>query len=102
MPIKLLIIDDEVDFRESIALYFQDLGHRVFEASNGSEGIEVFRREQPDLVFTDLRMPVMDGFEVIAELNRTSPQTPVIVISGVGLVKEVIDAMRLGARDYLW
>ena len=101
MPIKLLIIDDEVDFRESIALYFLDAGFTVFEASNGREGLGVFDRERPDIVFTDLRMPVMDGFEVIAELTVSSPETPIIVISGVGLVKEVIHAIRLGARDYL-
>ena len=101
MPIKLLIIDDEVDFRESIALYFLDAGFTVFEACNGREGLEVFARERPDVVFTDLRMPVLDGFEVIAELTSSSPETPIIVISGVGLVREVIHAMRLGARDYL-
>lgn len=100
-PIKLLIIDDELDFRESIALYFQDAGYTVFEASNGREGLDVFERERPDIVFTDLRMPVMDGFEFIAELTGLSPDTPIIVISGAGLVKEVIHAMRLGARDYL-
>ena len=100
-PIKLLIIDDELDFRESIALYFLDAGYTVFEASNGREGLDVFERECPDIVFTDLRMPVMDGFEFIAELTGSSPDTPIIVISGVGLVKEVIHAMRLGARDYL-
>ena len=100
-PIKLLLIDDEVDFRESIALYFLDAGFTVFEASNGREGLEAFDRERPDIVFTDLRMPVMDGFEVIAALTNSSPETPIIVISGVGLVKEVIHAMRLGARDYL-
>jgi len=100
-PIKLLIIDDELDFRESIALYFLDAGFGVFEASNGREGLDIFERERPDVVFTDLRMPVMDGFEVIAEITALSPDTPIIVISGVGLVKEVIHAMRLGARDYL-
>jgi DNA-binding NtrC family response regulator len=98
---KLLIIDDEVDFRESIALYFLDAGFTVIEASDGREGLELFARERPDIVFTDLRMPVMDGFEVIAALTASSPETPIIVISGVGLVKEVIQAMRLGARDYL-
>lgn len=100
-PIKLLIIDDEMDFRESIALFLQDAGFSVLEAANGREGLDIFERERPDVVFTDLRMPVMDGFEVIAELAVSSPGTPIIVISGVGLVKEVIHAMRLGARDYL-
>lgn len=99
--IKLLIIDDELDFRENIALYFLDAGFTVFEASNGREGLNVFERERPDIVFTDLRMPIMDGFEVISGINRLSPDTPIIVISGAGLVKEVIQAIRLGARDYI-
>ena len=101
LPIKLLIIDDESDFRESIALYFLDAGYTVFEASNGREGIEVFGQERPDIVFTDLRMPVMDGFEVISGISAVSPETPIIVISGTGLVKEAIQAMRLGAIDYI-
>lgn len=100
-PIKLLIIDDEIDFRESIALYFLDAGFTVYGASNGREGLDMFERERPDVVFTDLRMPVMDGFEVISTLTGLSPETPIIVLSGVGLVKDVIHAMRLGARDYL-
>ena len=92
MPIKLLIIDDESDFRESIALYFLDAGYTLFEASNGQEGLDVFERERPDIVFTDLRMPVMDGFEVITRISAESPDTPIIVISGAGLVKEAIHA----------
>ncbi|MBE2888467.1 sigma-54-dependent transcriptional regulator [Geobacter anodireducens] len=100
-PIKLLIIDDELDFRESIALYLQDAGFVVLEASNGREGLDLFDHDRPDIVFTDLHMPVMDGFEFIAELAGKSPATPIIVISGIGHVKEVTRAMRLGARDYL-
>ncbi len=101
MSIKLLIIDDEPDFRESIALYLLDNDFTVFEASNGREGIEVFERERPDIVLTDLRMPIMDGFEVISGITALSPDTPIIVISGIGLVKEAIRAMRLGAIDYI-
>ncbi len=101
MSSKLLIIDDESDFRESIALYLLDAGFTVFEASNGREGIEVFERERPDIVFTDLRMPIMDGFEVISGITALSPDTPIIVISGTGLVKEAIHAMRLGAIHYI-
>jgi DNA-binding NtrC family response regulator len=100
-PIKLLIIDDELDFSESIAMYFQDAGYTVFEACNGREGLDLFERERPDIVFTDLRMPVMDGFEVIAGITTLSPDTPIVVISGAGQVSEAIHAMRLGARDYI-
>jgi len=97
------IVDNRrrVGFRESIALYLLDAGFTVFEAANGREGLDLFERERPDIVFTDLRMPVMDGFEFITALTGLSPDTPIIVISGVGLVKEIIHAMRLGASDYL-
>src|SRR5689334_617677 len=98
---KLLIIDDDADFRQSLVLYFVDAGFAVSQASNGREGIEVFQREQPDIVFTDLRMPVMDGFEVISSITGFSPDTPIIVITGIGLIKEVIHATRLGATDYV-
>lgn len=97
----LLIIDDEQDFRESVATFFRDNGLVVLEAVDGREGIEIFNREKPDVVLTDLRMPVLDGFEVLAHISGQSPGTAIIVISGIGVVEEAIRAMRLGARDYV-
>ncbi|HEY4744808.1 MAG TPA: sigma-54 dependent transcriptional regulator [Desulfuromonadaceae bacterium] len=101
MDVSLLIIEDDHDLRKGIAAYFRDMGYAILEASDGKEGIKTFERERPDIVFTDLRMPVLDGFAVIREIAQQSPDTPVIVISGTGVISDAIQAMRLGAKDYV-
>lgn len=100
-PIRVLIIDDEPLLRASLKDYFEDEGATVLEASNGAEGVETCLKQRPDLVVTDLRMPVMDGFGVIEHLKQTMPDTPIIVISGQGTINDVISAVRLGAWDYI-
>jgi PAS domain S-box-containing protein len=97
----VLIVDDERIVRASLAVYFEDMGYRVLEAGNGHDGIELCRRENPDIVFSDLRMPIMDGFEVIERLKAEFPETPIVIISGVGNVSEAIQALHLGAWDYI-
>lgn len=101
MKATLLIIEDEHGLRRGLADYFSELGCIVFEAENGMAGLDLFREVQPDLVFTDLRMPILDGFAVIESINQESPATPVIVISGTGVITDAIRAMKLGARDYV-
>jgi len=98
---RVLIIDDEEMVCVSLAAYLEDIGCQVLQAANGREGLEVFFRERPDLVLTDLRMPVLDGFAVVERLAREAPETPVIVISGIGNISEALRAMHLGAWDYL-
>lgn len=97
----ILTIDDERFVRESIAAYLEDSGFEMLEAADGREGVEVFRREKPDLVLCDLRMPEMDGMKVLEIITEESPETPVIMISGAGLINDVLEALRLGAWDYL-
>ncbi len=99
--VSVLIVDDERIVRESLAIYFDDMGYRVREAENGLSAIEACHREMPDLVFTDLRMPVMDGFAVVERLAVDYPEMPVVVISGMGNVNEAIQALHLGAWDYI-
>jgi len=96
-----LIIDDEEMVRMVLKEMFQEIGYRVLEASNGQEGLKVFSREWPDIVLTDLKMPKMDGLTFIAHLKEISPLTPVIVISGTGYVNDVIEAIHVGAWDYI-
>ena len=98
---KILVIEDEHSLRKTIAAYFADRGHQVLEAENGQTGVKLFLLETPDIVFTDLRMPVRGGFFVIAEITKADPDTPVVVISGTGVMEDAIRAMRLGARDYV-
>ncbi len=98
---KLLIIDDDTIVRQSIVVYLEDSGFEVFQAADGPSGLESFRSNQPDLVITDLRMPVIDGLQVLRDIHEASAETPVIVISGAGVISDVVEALRLGASDYL-
>ncbi|MDO9309063.1 MAG: response regulator [Deltaproteobacteria bacterium] len=97
----ILIIDDEYYVRDSIAAYLYDVGYRVLMAENGLIGLETFHRELPDVVLTDLRMPVMDGFAVVESVRDGAPYTPIVVVSGLGDLDEAIRALSLGAWDYI-
>lgn len=97
----LLVVEDEKAVRDSIVAYFEDSGYRILEAANGSEGLTTFERDQPDLVICDLRMPGMDGLQLLNRIMETTDETPVIVVSGAGVMTDVVEALRLGAADYL-
>lgn len=97
----LLIIDDDQVVRASLAAYLEDSGFTVLQASNGLQGLEVFERDHPDLVICDLRMPQVDGLELIRRINALQVETPVIVVSGAGVMTDAVEALRLGAADYL-
>jgi DNA-binding NtrC family response regulator len=99
--VRLLIIEDEEAVLRGLATYFLDSGYEVLTACDGVEGVDLFRRELPDLVFTDLRMPHLGGLEVIRAIKKLSPDTPVIVISGTGVVKDALESLRSGAWDYV-
>jgi DNA-binding NtrC family response regulator len=97
----ILVVDDEIYVRESLTAYLDDIGYHVLEAENGKVGLELFRSSKPDIVMTDLRMPVMDGFALVEAIAAESDSTPVVVVSGVGAVDEAVRAMRSGAWDYV-
>jgi len=98
---KILVIDDDQLVRESIAIYLEDSGYSLKEACDGNEGLALFEEFSPDLVLCDLRMPEMDGLEVLKQLTQSSPTTPIIIVSGAGQIHDVVEALRLGALDYL-
>ncbi|NVK39361.1 MAG: response regulator [Gammaproteobacteria bacterium] len=98
---RVLVIDDEAIVRESIVAYLEDSGFEVIEAENGHEGVACFNSQLPDIVLCDLRMPNMDGLSVLKQINKTHPTTPFIVVSGAGVMADVVQALRLGASDYL-
>lgn len=100
-PATILIVDDDEAIRKSFSFFFEDCGYLILEACNGREGLDSFQRNHPDLVFTDLLMPEMSGLEFLAALKTLSPETPVIVISGIGVVEDAIKAVKLGAWDFI-
>ncbi len=98
---KILTIDDEPPIRSGIVAYLEDSGFTMLEANDGPSGIEIFRREHPDVVLCDLRLPGMDGLEVLSTITAESPETPVIVVSGVNLLDYAVQALKRGAWDYV-
>ncbi|WP_457888471.1 two-component system response regulator RssB [Pseudomonas aeruginosa] len=97
----LLIIDDDEVVRESLAAYLEDSNFKVLQALNGLQGLQIFESEQPDLVICDLRMPQINGLELIRRIRQTASETPIIVLSGAGVMSDAVEALRLGAADYL-
>jgi two-component system, sensor histidine kinase len=81
---NVLIIDDEADVRDALAVALGTVGHQVRVAANGPEGIKACRLETPDLVITDLIMPIAHGFDVISQLQADLPDVRIIAMSGGG------------------
>ncbi len=99
--VKVLIIDDDENVRHSIASYLRDSGYRTCEAVDGEEGLARMAIEKPELVLCDLRMPKLDGINVLKVIADAYSHVPIIVISGAGVMSDAVEALRLGASDYL-
>jgi YesN/AraC family two-component response regulator len=90
----ILIIDDEQPTLQMLTLYLEACGHTVLTAENEIQGLEVFRRQRPAIVLTDIKMPGKDGFDVLRQIKAIAPQTEVIVITGHGdkdLAQQALD-----------
>ena len=98
---KILVIDDERSIRNSMKDILQYEGHEVVLAENGMEGLVSVKSEKPDIVFCDIKMPKMEGIEVLERIKEFSADTPVIMISGHGTIDTAIEAIRKGAYDFI-
>lgn len=97
----ILVVDDEQDIRQSLQRVLEYEGMEFDEAASGSEALERVAAFEPDVVMLDIKMPRMDGLEVLAELRKRTPQTPVVMISGHGTITTAVEATRLGAFDFM-
>ncbi len=99
----ILIADDEAPIREGISIFLSgmDLFSQVYTCKNGAEALEMAQRHEPDLILTDIRMPVMDGLEFLRRYAQSAHRSRLIVLSGYGEFEYAQDAMRSGAADYL-
>ncbi len=97
----VLVIDDEKPTLAMFRLTLNAYGYEVLTAENGREGLEVFQRERPPIVLTDIKMPGMDGIEVLRQIKRIEPKTEVIVITGHGDMDLAIQALNLDATDFI-
>ncbi len=98
---RILIIEDEKSLREVLRMLLEEEGYEITAASNGLEGIDYLRNDIFDLVVTDIKMPKADGFEVLRNARELSPATIVIMITAFGTTEATIEAMKLGAYDYI-
>ena len=101
MKPRVLIVDDEEAVRSSLRMIFDYEGYEVLLAANGPAGLKMAEQEGPDLVFLDIKMPQMDGLEVLKKLKAEEPSPPVVILSGHGTVKTAVEAVKLGAFDFI-
>jgi len=97
---RVLLIDDEARVRTSLKMVLEP-SYDIFQAADAQEGLDVFRKEGPDLVLLDVILPGTDGLAVLQTLRAENKMTPVIMLTGTKSVKTAVDAMKLGAADYL-
>ncbi|MBT3325271.1 MAG: sigma-54-dependent Fis family transcriptional regulator [Gemmatimonadales bacterium] len=98
---EILIIDDHDSIREGLELLLRRRGHRTRSAESGARGLELLEEEPADLVITDLKMARMNGIEVLEHVKSVTPDTDVMVISAHGTIERVVEAMKLGAADFI-
>ncbi len=98
---RLLVVDDEKSIRDALVQLFEYEGYEVRGAEDGPDALDLARAFRPDVVFLDVKMPGMDGLEVLSELGELDPATPVVMISGHGTIDTAVEATRKGAYDFL-
>ncbi len=100
-PAKILLVDDDEGLRKVIEFNLEQEGYEVVTASNGKDALKLYAEHSPDLVITDIKMPDMDGIELLGEIRRRDIEKLVVVVTAFGAVETAIEAMKLGAYDYI-
>ncbi len=98
---RILIVDDEAKMRRLLELSLKNLGHETVQAADGGAALTAFDEAPFDLVLTDLRMPRMDGLQLLRALRERGEDVPVIVLTAFGSIESAVEAMKLGASDYI-
>ena len=101
MTQKILVIDDDESLRRVLEYTLQEEGYEVFTAASGEEGLALFEERQPALVITDMKMPGLNGFQVLKEVKERSAEALVIIVTAFGEVDAAVKAMKLGAYDFI-
>jgi len=103
IPTRILVVDDEKDFVEMLSLRLEETGEKVSVAYDGQECLEILAQKSSkiDVVILDIRMPGMDGIDVLREIKKRFPLIEVIMLTGHGTTESAVEGMKLGAFDYL-
>ena len=101
MKSRILVVDDEAAIRDSMRMILEYEGYEFLGAPSGQDAITAVERDAPDMVFLDIKMPGMDGLDVLGRIKGISDQLPVVMISGHGTVSTAVEATKLGAFDFI-
>lgn len=101
MDKRIMIIDDEIDICKEVAAYLQEQGYEAYFATTGEEGFKLIEKRNPHLLLLDIRLPKMDGLEILKQVNERYPNMVVIVISGAQDVEAARKAIEYGACEYI-
>lgn len=101
MAQQILLVDDEEGIRKVLSISLTDSGYQVFTAENGEEALRIFREHRPPIVVTDIKMPGMDGTELLGKIKDESPDTEVIMITGHGDMDIAIESLKFDATDFI-
>ncbi len=101
MKKRLLLVDDEEDIREILYIYLVDSGYEVFMAENGIKALEIFKKEKPPIVITDIKMGGMDGISLLRQIKKEIPHTEVIMLTGHGDLDLAIKSLKYEATDFI-
>jgi DNA-binding NtrC family response regulator len=101
MRMTILIVDDEKTIRWSLGEGLRKVGFEILEAASGEEGLQLFTDKSPDCVLLDMRLPGMDGIDVLRRMRKDNPEVPVIVMTAYGEVDKAVESMKLGAYDFV-
>jgi len=99
--LKLLLIDDEEGIRKLLSMSLRNEGYDVITADNGHNGIELFKQEAPSIVLTDIKMPGMNGIDVLRKIKEINPDAEVIIITGYGDMEKAVKSIQLEASDFI-
>lgn len=100
MSKKILIVEDDGNIRELLRLYLEREGYEITEATNGEEGVELWRKINPDMILLDVMMPIMDGWQV-CKIIRKESKVPIIIMTAKGETFDKVNGLEMGADDYI-
>ena len=98
---RTLVVDDDLGIRQTLEGVLTDEGHRVRTASTRAEALSSLRSHPADLVLLDLKMPDVTGFDLLCEIRSAAPETPIVMLTAYGTIKTAVDAIKLGASDFM-
>jgi DNA-binding response OmpR family regulator len=100
---KILVVDDEMDTRETMAMFLLRLGYEVQTAQNGQQGLQMLKKQPCDLLVLDVMMPIMNGFQMLEEVRRDPAlkTIPVVMVTALDKTSDIVKAFELGANDYI-